>query len=60
MAMYMYFQKIKFSPLGIYAGVGKVDFMKYVNQIIHISLFKNKISWPLNSPEVEFNFFYGA
>ena len=40
MAMYMYFQKIKFSPLGIYAGVGKVDFMKYVNQIIHISLLK--------------------
>ena len=39
----MYFQKIKFSPLGIYAGVGKVDFMKYVNQIIHISLLKNDI-----------------
>ena len=60
MAMYMYFQKIKFSPLGIYAGVGKVDFMKYVNQIIHISLLKNKISGPLNSPEVEFNFFCEA
>ena len=56
----MYFQKIKFSPLGIYAGVGKVDFMKYVNQIIHLSLLKNKISGPLNSPEVEFNFFCGA
>ena len=60
MAMNMYFQKIKFSPLGIYAGVGKVDFIKYVNQIIHLNLLKNKISGPLNSPEVEFNFFCGA
>ena len=56
----MYIQKIKFSPLGIFAGVVKVEFMKYVNQIVHIRLLKNKISGPLNSPEVEFNFFCGA
>ena len=40
--------------------VGKVDFMKYAYVNIHISLFKYKITDPLNSPVVEFNFFFEA